>query len=549
MARILFLSEFCLLDRKSGAARSALAMMEALAEAGHDCHAVTLSLFDGSGEYALPPEADVPVGEVASFFRQGICHSIVRTTSTRIHALPTAEMAGFVGLALAAVSKLEPDLVLTYSGAPLRPVLRLAQLMGARTVFFIANASWAEREDAEIHFIDNFVVPSKVLGAYFCEKKAVAADRVRVVHDIIDPSPPMRDAAELVATRHTRTITMVNPEPAKGGGFFLHLVAAAARRAPDLRFMIVEGRWGRAQWEQSGAKIANLPNLHWHPHTQDMHAVYEQSAMLLMPTLVFEASGRVIVEAMQAGLPVLAMDRGGIAEQLDGGGFLFDCPAPLIEKPLRAPPSAVINEWLHFIQTLMRDDDIYARAVKLAKAAADRATPQARRQEAVATFEALLARPPAIALDAPEAVHHALLDMRAAMQTALDHPEPGDDGRPYKRADYLTASQPAMRQVLEMLRRGEEQAARLALENYLRAIPCDYQALRLLADLTARRGELAFAKVLAQRAADIAPLAGQVQIMLGQPEQRAGAGRPALMGDGYAPSPRLEPLSIHEASA
>jgi hypothetical protein len=45
---------------------------------------------------------------------------------------------------------------------------------------------------------------------------------------------------------------MVNPDPAKGGQFFLNLVEQARVLAPGVRFRAVESRWGRADWAQRG---------------------------------------------------------------------------------------------------------------------------------------------------------------------------------------------------------------------------------------------------------------------------------------------------------
>jgi len=53
MPTILFLSECCLLDNKSGAAQSVRAQLQVLSKVGWQCHAATLTLCDGEAEYPL----------------------------------------------------------------------------------------------------------------------------------------------------------------------------------------------------------------------------------------------------------------------------------------------------------------------------------------------------------------------------------------------------------------------------------------------------------------------------------------------------------------
>jgi len=56
----------------------------------------------------------------------------------------------------------------------------------------------------------------------------------------------------------------------------------------------------------------------------DIDTTYAETAILLVPSLWEEPFGRVIVEAMSFGIPVIANDVGGIKEAMNGGGFLID---------------------------------------------------------------------------------------------------------------------------------------------------------------------------------------------------------------------------------
>ena len=92
MRRILFISESCLLDRKSGAAQSVRAQLKALAQAGWSAQAVTLALFDGDAEYdraSAHPQlsAGAESGSLVKVDDEGLQHTVCWTHSSRQRAL------------------------------------------------------------------------------------------------------------------------------------------------------------------------------------------------------------------------------------------------------------------------------------------------------------------------------------------------------------------------------------------------------------------------------------------------------------------------------
>jgi hypothetical protein len=79
-----------------------------------------------------------------------------------------------------------------------------------------------------------------------------------------------------------------------------------------------------------------------------MRHVYEQTALLFMPSQVEEAFGRVIVEAAANGIPVVASDIGGIPEALADGGVLI-------------PHTDPAERWAEAIERILSDSTLYAR--------------------------------------------------------------------------------------------------------------------------------------------------------------------------------------------
>jgi hypothetical protein len=173
-----------------------------------------------------------------------------------------------------------------------------------------------------------------------------------------------------VQARKKRFITIVNPSLAKGGLFFLHLAHHAKTSLPDLKFRMVESRGTRSDFARMGLKLDEFSNLEWHPSTPDMTKIYSESSIVIVPSLYFEPSARVIAEANRCGIPVMTMNQGGMVEQLNEGGFVFDIPKKMSNNFSAPPDLRDVQQWLGVIKVLSENDDIYAKAVQCAIKAA-----------------------------------------------------------------------------------------------------------------------------------------------------------------------------------
>lgn len=126
-------------------------------------------------------------------------------------------------------------------------------------------------------------------------------------------------------TTHGKSVTLVNLWEDKGGKVFYEL----ARRMPDTPFIGLKGGYG----EQI---IEDLPNVTIIEHTPDIKSVYGRTKVLLMPSS-YESFGRVGVEAMASGIPVLAEPTPGLKESLgDAGTFADRRDVDAWEKALRS---------------------------------------------------------------------------------------------------------------------------------------------------------------------------------------------------------------------
>src|SRR5262249_7022856 len=102
----------------------------------------------------------------------------------------------------------------------------------------------------------------------------------------------------------------------------------AVNRANLLRSTgCVEGRGKADGLAGLPVDLSGLSNLHRMANTPDPRDFYRVSRVVLMPSLWRESLGRVPIEAMANGIPVLASDRGALPETLGDAGFVFTIPA------------------------------------------------------------------------------------------------------------------------------------------------------------------------------------------------------------------------------
>ena len=531
MPKLMFLSESCLLDRSSGAALSARAMLQALAGAGWEVRTATLNCCDGEHEYPLAASHSVldptsSAGSCVAIDDGLVRHEIQVAHSTQHRKLRPWELRDYMAMAEARLEAFRPDLVLTYSSDLLRPLLARSQRLGAQTVFYVANPAVLRKPNLEMPFVDQVITPSRFVADLSQEVLGKSANVVGdIVPSVFDGKRNL-DPARL-STRSARYVTMINPSPSKGGLFYINIAAQVEAVAPQINFRAVESRWGRGNWEALGVEAVDLDRIEWHPHTQDIAKIYEEAALLLVPSLWEEASARVIAEAMLAGVPVLAMRNAGIPEQIGEGGILFDLPEALAANYVAKPAQEDLSRWSQFTKVLMENDDLYARAVRLALKEAERFAPKKRAAEAVAVFTQLLDRPvkevaggDEAAIDALQKYREQMAAERAQINARVESGSAEESDRatdtPYLPLLQRSLAQPAIKDALAAANAKDWPKARSILEHYLRIVPEDLTALALLAEVADQQEREGEARQLLEELVKLAPgfLQGQQRLIM-----------------------------------
>jgi glycosyltransferase involved in cell wall biosynthesis len=155
--------------------------------------------------------------------------------------------------------------------------------------------------------------------------------------------PPVR-VDDYRVNANGKQITLVNCWAEKGGSVLVEL----AKELPDQKFTGVMGGYG-------DQVIGKAKNLNYLDNTPDIKSVYRKSRIILMPSS-YESWGRVAVEAMSSGIPVIAHPTPGLKESLGDAGLFAHRDE--------------IGEWVKIINDL-DDKDYYKEVSDKCKARAE----------------------------------------------------------------------------------------------------------------------------------------------------------------------------------
>jgi glycosyltransferase involved in cell wall biosynthesis len=110
-------------------------------------------------------------------------------------------------------------------------------------------------------------------------------------------------------------------------------------------------------------------------NTPDPRDFCRVSRAVLVPSLWCESLGRVPMEALANGIPVLASDRGALPETLGKAGFVFTIPERCGPLTLEIPSACEVAPWVAVLEKLWDDPEFEARQRELARAEARRCKP------------------------------------------------------------------------------------------------------------------------------------------------------------------------------
>jgi hypothetical protein len=306
--RIAFLKSYLLWAHATGGELTHLAWLRALSEAGHEVtmrYAVDPMLPEGAMESLISVirHYDLPLVSADShrvvYLAQG-----VRVETIREERPPSSWILSWL-------DDLQPDVVMgdlkDTALAPLLPVIWRDRgflfVQDVATVETLARVLTAEARARLRNSSFTIVATSHFLRARVSDRLDLCA---KVAYPLVDRGSTST-AADINAP-----ITMFGTTREKGFDLFEKI----ARSMPSRVFRAV------ANWNES-ERTATLENLRFAQFVLDPTELYDSSSIVLVPSRVPEGFGRVALEAMAAGRPVVVTDRGALPEVVGDVGIVI----------------------------------------------------------------------------------------------------------------------------------------------------------------------------------------------------------------------------------
>jgi LmbE family N-acetylglucosaminyl deacetylase/glycosyltransferase involved in cell wall biosynthesis len=166
-------------------------------------------------------------------------------------------------------------------------------------------------------------------------------------------------------SRNGTAITLINPHPMKG----IRVFESIAGQMPHLTFLVVQG------WPYPPSYEGGLSNITALPFEREMRSIWSLTKILLVPSLCNEGYGRVVVEAMLNGIPVIAHNKGGLPEAAGGAAILLDSPPtngdPIFPEIESGAMETLVNDHIRAINSLLTDDENYEIRSRLSRTTAE----------------------------------------------------------------------------------------------------------------------------------------------------------------------------------
>lgn len=232
--------------------------------------------------------------------------------------------------------------------------LRAAALacMGMKTSLTCRRGKTGDIRDTIRHRINigllanGVIVPSGFLKREFCAVKWVDPDRIFVMRHTINPA----EYQDIIPAQHLpaatcRAIFVGAISRTKGIDTLLEAWRMVNRREPNARLALVGG--GGAEYKAMAVEMGIAGAIDFVGFQKDVRTWLAAADILALPSRN-EGAGRVLLEAMATGLPIVASRVGGIPEYVGENSTSFlvppGAPAPLAEALLKLISDPVLRK-------------------------------------------------------------------------------------------------------------------------------------------------------------------------------------------------------------
>jgi surfactin synthase thioesterase subunit/glycosyltransferase involved in cell wall biosynthesis len=370
--RILLAQNSLYYPAHGGGDRSNRLLLEGLAQRGHACQVVAraqTSLGEKEHQQYLEVLARRSIREVSSepgavrFPLNGVEAHVV-TSHPNLRAYVAQQIANFT-----------PDLILVSTDDPAHLFVEIALQCPTARVVYLTRTTLAlpfgpecaipsEEKTQRLRRTDGIVAVSNYVANYIRTWSGIEAQALPI--SPLEPGPYPE-----LGSIDNEFVTMVNPCGVKGISIFL----ALADRMPHVMFAAVP-TWGTTR--EDAASLVARANVRLLEPVDRIDAVFRLTRVVLVPSLWAEARGRIVVETMLRGIPVLASNIGGIPEAKLGVDYLL--PVRPITRyqhrldeqmvPIAHVPDQDIGPWQAALAEVLSSRDRYDRLARQSRTAA-----------------------------------------------------------------------------------------------------------------------------------------------------------------------------------
>jgi glycosyltransferase involved in cell wall biosynthesis len=214
----------------------------------------------------------------------------------------------------------------TYLEYGLARVPHLAYNMYFTPLLNILNRKLYSMISTAFQEVDQFIAISYFLKKTICKNLNISSKKVEVIY------PPLPNLPYVPRENNSSKITFTYIgalEAHKGVKNLLRAFHIAINRNREIMLLLC-GSGGLKKWLKNYIRSANLEkyvNVIGKVDPVKLYDIYQRTDVVVVPSLWFEPFGRVVIEALCAGRPVVVNPIGGLREQIIDGfnGFYVNC--------------------------------------------------------------------------------------------------------------------------------------------------------------------------------------------------------------------------------
>lgn len=236
---------------------------------------------------------------------------------------------------------------------------------------------------------ERVIAVSDSIRRHLIERYGVPEDRIVLIHRGVDPAAYPRGFAP--SEEWLRTWDAEHPElrgkallllpgrltRRKGHEDFVHLIAAARKRGAAVHGLVVgevsaDKRRYLDELQSLASSLGAASDISFLGHRSDVREIMSVSRVVYCLSRIPESFGRTSLESLSLGVPVIATDHGGVAEQLrviqPEGLVALESPSDLLERTLafldRPPQLGRVPEHFSLAHMLDATMEVYRSLVR-----------------------------------------------------------------------------------------------------------------------------------------------------------------------------------------